>query len=94
MTPKSLLRHPLAVSTPEDLAAGAFQGGVLDDPEAAGRPGDAVTRLVLCSGKIFYDLWAHEAREGNEAVAIARLEQFYPFPTEGLEALVASYPPT
>lgn len=90
MTPKSLLRHPLAVSTPEDLAAGAFQG-ILDDPEASGRR-ESVTRLVLCSGKIFYDLWAHEAREGNEAVAIARLEQFYPFPTEALEELVGSYP--
>jgi len=90
MTPKSLLRHPLAVSTPAELAQGSFQG-VLDDPEAGGRK-EEVTRLVLCSGKVFYDLWAHQAREGNASVAVARLEQFYPFPTEALEEVVASYP--
>ncbi len=90
MTPKSLLRHPLATSAPTELAEGGFKG-VLDDPTAGDRR-DSVTRLVLCSGKVFYDLWSHEAREGNDAVALARLEQFYPFPTEELEAVVASYP--
>lgn len=90
MTPKSLLRHPLATSALAELAEGEFRG-VLDDPTAGGRR-ESVTRLVLCSGKVFYDLWAHEEREGNPAVAVARLEQFYPFPAEELEAVVASYP--
>lgn len=90
MTPKSLLRHPQATSALTELAEGAFRG-VLDDPTAEGRR-DVVTRLVLCSGKVFYDLWAHEERAGNDAVAVARLEQFYPFPAAELEAVVASYP--
>lgn len=90
MTPKSLLRHPLATSALTELAEGGFRG-VLDDPSTGERRAE-VTRLVLCSGKVFYDLWAHEEREGNPAVAVARLEQFYPFPAEELEAVVASYP--
>jgi len=90
MTPKSLLRHPLASSRVQDLVEGRFQG-VLDDPSTGDRR-EEVTRLILCSGKVFYDLWGHEARGENPRVALARVEQLYPFPTEELEALVDRYP--
>lgn len=90
MTPKSLLRHPLATSPLTELAEGRFHG-VLDDPSTEGRR-DAVTRLVIASGKVFYDLWSHEAREGNPRVGVARLEQLYPFPAEELAAVLARYP--
>jgi 2-oxoglutarate dehydrogenase E1 component len=62
---------------------------VLDDPSV---DKDEVRRLVLCSGKIYYDLAGHELREGAPNVAIARIEQLYPFPVEAKAALVASYP--
>jgi 2-oxoglutarate dehydrogenase E1 component len=88
MTPKGLLRLREATSTLDDLALRAFQP-VLDDP-AADHAG--VRRLVLCSGKIYYDIVAHELRESASAVAVARVEQLYPFPLELVTALIASYP--
>jgi len=90
MTPKSLLRHPRATSSLSDLAEGEFYP-VLGDPAADARYAE-ITRLVLCSGKIFYDLDTHPAREGQTHVAIARLEELYPFPSSALEALVGSFP--
>jgi 2-oxoglutarate decarboxylase len=90
MTPKSLLRLPAATSRIEELAEGAFQA-VLDDPALAGSRDD-VTRLVLCSGKIYYDLVADEARAGARHVAIARVELLYPFAENELRALMESYP--
>ena len=62
---------------------------MLDDPDA---PGDRVRRLVLCSGKIYYDIVGHEARPEAEDVAVARLEQLYPFPVEAAGELLRSYP--
>jgi len=88
MTPKGLLRLRQASSTLEDLSAGSFQP-VLDDPDAER---EAVSRLVLCSGKVYYDIAGHEERAGATAVAVARLEQLYPFPVEAAAALTASYP--
>jgi 2-oxoglutarate dehydrogenase E1 component len=90
MTPKSLLRHPQAVSPPADLAAGAFQH-VLDDPTLPGLP-EGVTRLVLCSGKVYYDLVGDERRTAAAHVAVGRVELLYPFPDPGIRRLVASYP--
>jgi len=90
MTPKSLLRHPLATSTPTELAEGRFEA-VLDDPSAEGRR-EEVTRLALCSGKVYYDLWAHEEREAKRDLALARLEQLYPFPAAEVGELLARYP--
>jgi 2-oxoglutarate dehydrogenase E1 component len=89
MTPKSLLRHPMATSPVSDLTAGGFEA-VLADPatEDAGR----VTRLVLCSGKVYYDIESHERRSEAEQAAIARVELLYPFPGEELSRLVASFP--
>ena len=89
-TPKSLLRHPRAVSDFEELARGTFRP-VLPDPTAADRK-DAVTRLVLCTGKVYYDLVGAEARENGDRVAIARVEQLYPFPAADLERVGATFP--
>jgi 2-oxoglutarate dehydrogenase E1 component len=88
MTPKGLLRLREATSTLDDLALGSFQP-VIDDPAA---DHGTVRRLVLCSGKIYYDIVAHELRESATSVAVARIEQLYPFPLELVTALVASYP--
>ena len=88
MTPKGLLRLRNAGSTLDELSTGSFQP-VLDDPEAEHA---ATRRLVLCSGKIYYDIVGHEARAGASETAVARVEQLYPFPVEAVESLVASYP--
>ena len=89
MSPKSLLRHRLATSTREELANGGFQTLIDDvdpvDPKKA-------TRLVLCSGKVYYDLLEKRREHQLEHVAIARVEQLYPFPKEEILALLARYP--
>jgi len=88
MTPKGLLRLKQASSVLEDLASGEFRP-VLDDPAA---DHDRVTRLVLCQGKVYYDLAGHEDRARADTVAVARIEQLYPFPVEQATALLRSYP--
>jgi 2-oxoglutarate dehydrogenase E1 component len=88
MTPKGLLRLKQASSTLADLAEGSFRQ-VIDDP-AAER--DQVTRLVVCSGKVYYDIAGHDARGEATHVAVARLEQLYPFPVEAYAELIAAYP--
>ena len=98
MTPKSLLRHARAAASLTELSEGGFQA-VLDDTRDASRK-KSVTRLVLCSGKVYYDMVYGAAPQyterpdylAAEGVAIARVEQLYPFPAGDLEALVASYP--
>jgi 2-oxoglutarate dehydrogenase E1 component len=89
MTPKSLLRLPAATSSIDDLASGGFRP-LIDDAEITDR--DAVKRVVLCSGKVYYDL--AEARKKSDArnVVIIRLEQFYPFPAVSLRETLAGYP--
>lgn len=93
MTPKSLLRLPAASSNIDELQNGGFQP-VIDDVRANDKA--AIKRVVVCSGKVFYDLEA--ARDNAERglqfahVAVIRLEQFYPFPAEALKELFVSYP--
>ncbi len=89
-TPKSLLRLPQAVSRLEELTRGGFQP-VLDDPTVADRR-DGVRRLVLCSGKVYYDLFLAPDRATAQQVAIARVELLYPFPAAELAELVRRYP--
>jgi multifunctional 2-oxoglutarate metabolism enzyme len=89
-TPKGLLRLPGASSRMEDLTDGTFEF-VLDDPRASDRKGQ-VERLVLCSGKIYYDIDGHERRDSADSVAIARVELLYPFARDQLAALTATYP--
>ncbi len=86
MSPKSLLRHKEAVSPLEDLVVGRFQE-ILDDPLTPEKP----RRLVLCSGKLYYDLAAGRDEREIDDVAIVRVEQFYPFHTELFERVVAPY---
>ena len=88
MTPKGLLRLREATSSLEDLALGSFQP-VLDDVAAEHSVDPAV---VLCSGKVYYDIVGHDLRAPTRAVAVARLEQLYPFPLDAIASLVSSYP--
>ena len=89
MTPKSLLRLPAASSTMHELTTGGFMP-VIDDPGVV--DASKVRRIVLCSGKVFYDLEAARAESRDERVAVVRLEQFYPFPKSALEAIIAKFP--
>ena len=87
MTPKSLLRHKLAVSTLDELAKGEFQhliGDAAADPKK-------VDRVVLCSGKVYYDLLEEMEKRGQDDVALVRVEQLYPFPREALSAVLSTY---
>jgi 2-oxoglutarate dehydrogenase E1 component len=89
MTPKSLLRLPQAASRLADLAQGGFQP-VLDDQGAAARA-ERVQRVVLCSGKVYYDLLAEAEKMGEEWPAVVRVEQLYPFPADRLREVFARY---
>ena len=93
MTPKSLLRHPQSASSLRELSENKWQP-VLDDPQVPTdkRKRRKVKRLLLCSGKIYVDLITSELRPKHPEIAIARLEQLYPFPAIELEPLFASYP--
>jgi 2-oxoglutarate dehydrogenase E1 component len=88
MTPKSLLRLPAATSSLTELTGGGFQP-VIDDPDVKDR--NAVKRVVLCSGKIYYDLQDARKTVEESRVAILRLEQFYPYPINRLREVVGAY---
>jgi 2-oxoglutarate dehydrogenase E1 component len=103
MSPKSLLRHPLAVSRLGELARGGFHevlteaeagGGAGVDRGGNGRPAGypAETRLVLCSGKLYYDLWERRRELDAGAAALIRVEQLYPFPEQSLREALKGYP--
>ncbi len=89
-TPKSLLRNQRSFSPLRGLAEGAFRR-VIDDPTGETRR-DKVTRLLLCTGRIYYDITGHELYAGNERVAVARVELLYPFPRQEIVDLIAAYP--
>jgi len=88
-TPKSLLRHPLAVSTADELANGQFQE-ILDDPNVKDKK--AIKTLVLCTGKVYYDIIAQREELGRNDVAVVRLEQLFPLATDQIKEIIASYP--
>ncbi|SHI94241.1 2-oxoglutarate dehydrogenase E1 component [Flavobacterium haoranii] len=88
-SPKSLLRHPLAVSTKEELASGQFQE-VIDDPNVADKK--AVKTLVFCTGKFYYDIIAKREELGRNDVAVVRLEQLFPLAVDQIKAIIESYP--
>lgn len=87
MSPKSLLRHPKVTSKLEDLANGEFQP-ILDDPTA--NP-EKVERLVLCSGKLYFELLAKKEETNNESIAIVRFEQLYPLQMDKIDEIFAKY---
>jgi 2-oxoglutarate dehydrogenase E1 component len=100
MTPKSLLRHKKAVSTIADMAEGSSFHRVLHDdaqtrPEVAGikiKADKDIRRVVLCSGKVYYDLLERRERDGVDDVYLMRLEQFYPWPMKSLMTELARFP--
>ena len=89
LTPKSLLRNPHVASAPKDLEEGRFQS-VIDDAEARTRAKN-IKRLVLCSGKVYVDLISNERRAAAKDVAVARVEQLYPFPKTALSEVLDTY---
>jgi 2-oxoglutarate dehydrogenase E1 component len=89
MTPKSLLRHKLAVSSLDELAKGSFQLVIGEHRELAAKK---VKRVVLCSGKVYYDLLEEAEKRELQDVAIVRVEQLYPFPRTEVSAELDKYP--
>src|SRR5262249_52903357 len=87
MTPKSLLRHAAAVSPLKDLTAGHFLEIIDDETTGPAR----IRRVLLCSGKVYYDLLERRAEEGNRSVAIVPVGPFYPFPPDVLRRTLARY---
>ncbi|WP_371185952.1 2-oxoglutarate dehydrogenase E1 component [Thalassotalea maritima] len=89
MSPKSLLRHPLAVSSLEELAEGTYHNviGEIDDIKP-----ENVERVVMCSGKVYYELLDQRRKNEQTNVAIVRIEQLYPFPEAELKDVIAQYP--
>ena len=89
MTPKSLLRHELSVSTLSDLSAGGF-ANIIDELDEL-QP-EKVERVVFCSGKVYFDLLRARRAAGSSNVALVRIEQLYPFPVQEYQAVLARYP--
>ncbi len=88
MSPKSLLRHPLATSKAEDLSEGQYHPFIADQ-EVEDK--NKIDRLVICSGKVYYDLYKQRQEENTDNIAIARLEQFYPFPDKDVNDILSEY---
>jgi len=86
-SPKSLLRHPQVISTIEDLSKGAFQE-IIDDANA--KPSN-IEKVVLCSGKLYYELLSKQEELKADSIALVRLEQVYPLPVKQLKALQEKY---
>jgi 2-oxoglutarate dehydrogenase E1 component len=89
MTPKSLLRHPKVVSSLDDCAQGSFQRIL---PDVLAGTGDHIRRVILCTGKVYYELAEYREQAKRNDVAIIRLEQLYPLRREMLESVLAPYP--
>jgi 2-oxoglutarate dehydrogenase E1 component len=90
MTPKSLLRHKLCVSSLSEFGPGSSFKFVIPETDELVAP-EKVKRVVICSGKVYYDLLAERRERGIKDVAIVRLEQFYPFPVKNLKAAIEAY---
>ena len=90
MTPKSLLRHPGCVSSLDDLVQGGFQRVI---PDSSGTPARDVRRILLCTGKVAYELEKRRQELGRRDVAIVRIEQLYPLPRRALEEALGRYAP-
>ncbi len=91
MSPKSLLRHPDCVSNLQDFVGETGFRELIDDPMVGPRSGKKVKRVLLCTGKIYYDLINHKKEKGIEDVAVVRLEQLYPLPARQLKEIFSKY---
>jgi multifunctional 2-oxoglutarate metabolism enzyme len=89
MTPKSILRHPKSASKPEELANGQFHL-VIQDPNISDR--DSVRRVLMCTGKVYYDLLKEQETRKSPPIAIVRVEQLYPFPDWNLSETLNAFP--
>ena len=89
ITPKSLLRHKDAASPLDELASGGFRTVIGESEEIDPKK---ATRVVLCSGKVYYELIAHRREQKITNTAVVRLEQVYPFPNDALQAELAKWP--
>jgi len=89
MSPKSLLRHPSCISNFKDFTQGGFQE-VIDAP-LNGKEADQIKKVILCSGKVYYDLLSRKEETKSDEVAIIRLEQIYPFPKTQVDELIKKY---
>jgi len=89
-TPKSLLRHPLCVSSVKDLSQGSFQE-VIDDANVDAKN---VKKVVFCSGKLYYELLKAQEEKDASDTALVRLEQLYPLPTNKINAIIEKYQPS
>ncbi|GAB1470846.1 2-oxoglutarate dehydrogenase E1 component [Chloroflexota bacterium] len=89
-TPKGFLRHPLAVSTPEELAKGNWQPLLTEKQSQASKK--KIKQLILCSGRIYFDLVSHELHAESKDTTIVKVEQLYPFPQQAMEKLLVDYP--
>jgi 2-oxoglutarate dehydrogenase E1 component len=91
MTPKSLLRHKLAISNLAEFGPGSGFKHVIDEVDKIAPP-KKIRRVVLCTGKVYYDLLQERRDKGIKDVAIVRMEQLYPFPRISLPPVLAQYP--
>jgi len=89
MSPKSLLRHPECVTSLQEIAEGSFHRVI---PDSGGGSSSKVTRVLLCSGKLYYELDAYRRQHNRKDVAIVRLEQLYPFPEKQLKSALSVFP--
>ena len=88
MSPKSLLRHPMAISDITELTSGKFES-VLDE---TGNDPKKIKKIIFCSGKVFYDLYDARQKAGNNDRVIIRIEELYPFPEDSIKAILKKYP--
>ena len=91
MSPKSLLRHPKVVSNVSDFATGKTFQEVIDDPSVGARSGKKIKRLLLCTGKVYYDLLNYKEENKIKDIAIVRMEQLYPLPNTQLKKIKKKY---
>jgi len=91
MSPKSGLRHPMAVSPVEDFGPGTRFQEILDDPTVSARGNKKVKRVLFCTGKIYFELAQHKEKNQRDDVAIVRLEQLFPLPTKQVQKLIKRY---
>ncbi len=89
MSPKSMLRNPLASSPLDDLANSSFRQII---PESSTQKPEEINRIILCTGKVYYDLYTAREEKGIDNIAIIRIEQLYPFPRKLLISVLAEYP--
>lgn len=88
-TPKGFLRHPLAASTPNQLASGGWQA-LVEEPTTK-RNNKTIKNLILCSGRVYFDLVSDEERQKSKSTAIVKLEQLYPLPLQAIEELLNEF---